>query len=78
MAAFTAGLHQGRFILEDDAPQDGTPPLALVIEDEGDDLSDRELARLGAALQASLEASARGETFPMDEVMAGLRALRRR
>ena len=78
MAAFAVRLDHGRFVLDDEASSSDTPPLALVIEDEGDELDEAELVRLEQALESSLEASARGETFSMEEVIEGLRALRLR
>ena len=77
MAAITARLDHGRFILDEAGadPRD-THPLHLVIEEEGDELDDEEREHLEVALAASRAESARGETFAMEDVMAELRALR--
>lgn len=62
MASFTAHLQQGR----------------LVIDDEGDELDEEERGRLEAVMEASFEASARGDSYSAEQVMADLRALRAR
>lgn len=51
--------------------------LELVIDDEGDELDDRQRAALDAAISESLVQAANGATVPADEVLAKLRARRR-
>ena len=78
MAALTARLLDGRFVLDDPTDEDG-PKLTLVLEeDEEDELDPEEQARLDAFLDISIAAAARGELVPAEQVMAKLRALRKR
>jgi putative addiction module component (TIGR02574 family) len=51
--------------------------LELVIDDEGDDLGERELAALNAAISRSLDQAARGEVNPAEKILARLRERRR-
>ncbi|HJL16056.1 MAG TPA: hypothetical protein RMH99_10380 [Sandaracinaceae bacterium LLY-WYZ-13_1] len=48
-----------------------------MIDDEGDELDDRQRAALDAAISESLVQAANGATVPADEVLAKLRARRR-
>ena len=78
MAALTARLLNGRFVLDDPTDEDA-PKLTLVLEeDEEDELDHDEQARLDAFLDRSIAAADRGERVPMEQVLAKLRALRGR
>lgn len=74
MAAPTARLQDGRFFLDTPDAEEGLPLFTLVIEDPGDDLDDEERAALGALVEASFEASARGEARPARHLLAELQA----
>lgn len=50
-----------------------SPETALEREDAGDELDDPERAALDAAISRSLDQEARGETKPVEQVLAQLR-----
>lgn len=78
MAALTARLVDGRFVLDDPTDEDG-PKLTLVLEeDEEDELDPEEQTRLDAFLDISIAAADRGELIPAEQVLAKLRSLRAR
>ena len=78
MAALTARIVDGRFVLDDPTDEDG-PKLTLVLEeDEEDELDPEEQARLDAFLDISIAAADRGELIPAEQVLAKLRSLRAR
>jgi hypothetical protein len=69
-----ARVRGGRVVVEDtiDLP-DGTE-LRLLVVDDGDELDDDDRARLHAAIEESQSQIDRGETVPLDQVLADLRA----
>lgn len=78
MAALTARLLDGRFVLDDPTDEDG-PKLTLVLEeDEEDELDPEEQARLDAFLDISIAAADRGETVSAEDFLAKLKARRQR
>lgn len=74
MPAPTAPLQAEPFFLDTPDAEEGLPPLTLVIEDPGDDLDDEERAALETLVEASFEASTRGDARPALELLAELRA----
>ena len=77
MAALTARLLDGRFVVDD--PTDDGPKLTLVLEESEDvELDAEEQARLDAFLDRSIASADRGELIPAEQVLAKLRALRLR
>jgi len=52
----------------------GLPPLALVLEDDGDELDEEDRVALNAVLEASEGALERGEWVTAEELLAELRA----
>ena len=78
MAALTARLVDGRFVLDDPTDEEG-PKLTLVLEeDEEDELDPEEQARLDAFLDISIAAADRGETVSAEDFLAKLKARRQR
>ena len=78
MAALTARLLDGRFVLDDPTDEDG-PKLTLVLEeDEEDELDPEEQAKLDAFLDISIAAADRGETVSAEDFLAKLKARRQR
>ena len=78
MAALTARLLDGRFVLDDPTDEDG-PKLTLVLEEDGEDeLDPEEQTRLDAFLDISIAAADRGETVSAEDFLAKLRARRQR
>lgn len=78
MAALTARLLDGRFVLDDPMDEDG-PKLTLVLEeDEEDELDPEEQAKLDAFLDISIAAADRGETVSAEDFLAKLKARRQR
>ena len=75
MPILTAELHEGELLLQN-GPNEGLPPLRLVVDDEGDDLDEAEWERLEAVIAESTAQLARGEHYTADEVLGMLRALR--
>jgi hypothetical protein len=71
-----AMVRNGRLVVDQptDLP-DGTV-LDLVVEDEGDELDERERAALNAAISKSTRQAAAGDTAPADEILKKLRARR--
>jgi hypothetical protein len=68
-----AQVHEGRLKLDEpyDAPEGTEVDLAVV--DDGDDLDEKDRARLHAAIARGHEEGRRGEVIPADEVLAKLR-----
>ena len=71
MAKLSVYLEGGRMWLDDPA---GGEPLALVVDDGGDDLDDAERAELAAMLDASAKASQEGRVRPAAALVAELLA----
>jgi hypothetical protein len=72
-----ATVRNGRLVIDEEIKLPEGTELELVIDDEGDDLDEHELAALNAAIAISLERAARGEVKPMEQVLARLRERRR-
>jgi hypothetical protein len=72
-----ATVQNGRLVV-DEATQlpDGTV-LDLVIDDEGDELDDRQRRALNEAISNSLRQAANGELAPAAEILTRLRSQRR-
>lgn len=71
-----ATVRNGRLILDQptDLPEGTT--VNLVLDDEGDDLDDRERQALNAAISRSLSQSNEGRTAPAEAIIDKLRARR--
>jgi hypothetical protein len=71
-----ATVHHGRLIVDQptDLP-DGTV-LDLVVDDEGDELDERDRAALHAAISRSLNEAAQGRTAPSGDILDKLRTRR--
>lgn len=69
-----ARVRGGRVVVEDtiDLPED--TELRLLVVDEGDGLDEEDRARLHAAIEESQAQIDRGETVPLEEVLADVRA----
>lgn len=65
-------------VVEDKVDLPDDTELHLQVVDEVDDLDDEDRARLHAALEESQGQVDRGETFPVEDVLADLRAGRLR
>jgi len=76
MSALRAHVRDGRLIMDvpTDLP-DGTV-LDLVVDDEGDDLSDDEREALDASLHSAWESLESGQVHSASDVLGGLRAKR--
>ncbi|KIG13395.1 hypothetical protein DB30_08162 [Enhygromyxa salina] len=72
-----ATVRNGRLVVDEEIKLPEGTELDLVLDDEGDDLDERERAALNAAIEISLEQEARGEVKPMEQVLARLRERRR-
>ncbi len=72
-----ATVRNGRLVVDEEIKLPEGTELELVLDDEGDDLDERERAALNAAIAISLEQEARGEVKPMEQVLARLRERRR-
>jgi len=72
-----ATVTNGRLVVDEPTSLPEGTVLELVIDDEGNELDDRERAALDAAISASLQQAADGETVPADGIFAKLRARRR-
>lgn len=76
MNRLRARVENGRLILDEPTTLPDGTVLDLVLDDEGDDLSDEEREELHKALTASLESSEQGRTRPISEIIEELRARR--
>lgn len=75
MKAIRVIVQQGRITGEAPAGlADGEHDLCLA--DDGDDMTDEELARLDTVIDRSLDDAAAGRIVPADQVLAELRARR--
>lgn len=71
-----ATVRDGRIVVDEPtALPDGTE-LDLVVDDGGDDLSDAELVALNASLKKGWEQAQQGQTVPIEDILAKLRARR--
>ena len=67
-----ATVRNGRLVVDEEIKLPEGTELELVLDDEGDDLDERERAALNASIAISLEQEARGEVKPMEQVRIGL------
>ena len=67
-----ARVHAGRLIVDEPTTLPEGTVLDLVIDDEGDDLTDEERAALHAALEQSAEEAAAGRVRPAADVLRDL------
>ncbi len=72
-----ATVRNGRLVLDQEIKLPEGTELDLVIDDEGDDLDERELAVLNATISRSLDQAARGEVSSSQKILARLRERRR-
>lgn len=73
-----ATVRAGRLVVDEPTDLPEGTVLDLVIDDDGDDLDAADHEALRAAITRSLEQAADGRVAPADEVLAQLRARRRR
>ncbi|MBW1905998.1 MAG: hypothetical protein JRJ24_11940 [Deltaproteobacteria bacterium] len=72
MTGFRARVQNGRLVIDvPTALPEGTV-LDLVVDDEGDDLSDEERAALHDALRQSAEELKAGKSYPATDVLRDL------
>jgi hypothetical protein len=76
--ALRATVRDGRLIVDEPTDLPEGIVLDLVIDDEGDDLDERERQALDAAITRSLVHDRAGQTAPADELLERLRARRPR
>jgi hypothetical protein len=72
-----ATVRNGRLVVDQATQLPEGTTLDLVIDDDGDDLDDREREALDAAISISLDQAARGEVNPAEKILARLRERRR-
>lgn len=66
-------MQNGRIVLDEPTTLREGTVIDLVVDDEGDELSDEERAALHKALATSLEEAKRGETEPASVILDELR-----
>jgi hypothetical protein len=76
MGSLRAHVENGRLILDEPTTLPDGTVLDLVVEDEGDDLSDEERRALNAGLSASLESANAGRLRPASTIVDELRRRR--
>ncbi|MEZ4337361.1 MAG: hypothetical protein R3B82_12125 [Sandaracinaceae bacterium] len=72
-----ATVEKGRLVVDEPTTLPDGTVLELVIDDEGDELDERQRAALDAAISESLRQADLGQTTPGEEILAKLRARRR-
>ncbi|MCA9607996.1 MAG: hypothetical protein KC619_20445 [Myxococcales bacterium] len=72
-----ATVEKGRLVVDEPTSLPDGTVLELVIDDEGDELDERQRAALDAAISESLRQADLGQTTPGEEILAKLRARRR-
>jgi hypothetical protein len=75
--AIRATVQSGRIIIDEPTSLPDGTTLNLVVDDEGDDLSEEERAALHAHLATSWRSVEEGRVRPASELLAELRARRR-
>lgn len=73
MGPIRARVKNGKLIVEEPTLLPEGTVLDLVIDDEGDDLSDEERAALHAAIDRAWRSADEGRLFPADQVIRELR-----
>jgi len=76
MSGFRARVHNGRLVIDEPTDLPEGTVLDLVVDDEGDNLTDDERAALHAAIEQSLEDEESGRGRPAAQVMRDLRERR--
>jgi hypothetical protein len=76
MEKLRATVKKGRFVIDTPTTLPDGTVLDLVIDDEGDDLTDAERARLHAALERAAEDVKAGRVRSAEEVIEELRRRR--
>ena len=71
---FRARVANGRLVLDEPTNPPEGMVLTLVLDDEGDNLDDKERAELHAAIDESREQIRRGEFVTADELLTSLRS----
>jgi len=71
---FRARVANGRLVLDEPTNLPEGMVLTLVLDDEGDNLDDKERAELHAAIDESREQIRRGEFVTADELLTSLRS----
>jgi hypothetical protein len=74
MDKLRAKVQNGRLIVDEPTELPEGMVLDLIVDDEGDDLTDEEREALDAHLEESLRAARRGEIIPAKVVLDRLRA----
>ena len=72
MTAFRARVQNGRLVIDTPTALPEGTVLDLVVDDEGDDLSDEERAALHDALRKSAEELNTGKSYPATDVLRDL------
>lgn len=68
-----ARVVNGRLVIDEPTTLPDGTVLDLVVDDEGDDLTDEERARLDAAIERSARSATEGRARPASEVISELR-----
>lgn len=76
MGKLRATVKKGRFVIDTPTTLPEGTVLDLVIDDEGDNLTDEERAALHAALERGMEEAKAGKTRPVSDVLRDLRRQR--
>lgn len=77
MGPIRARVKNGRLIVDQPTELPEGTVLDLVVDDEGDDLSDEERRALHAQIRRSIREAKKGRVIPAAKVIAELRARRR-
>ena len=72
MTGFRARVQNGRLVIDTPTALPEGTVLDLVVDDEGDDLSDEERAALHDALRKSAEELKAGKSYPAADVLRDL------
>jgi hypothetical protein len=72
-----AKVQSGRLLVDEPTSLPDGTTLNLVVDDEGDDLSEEERVELHAHLEASWRSAQEGRVRPASELLAELHARRR-
>ena len=73
MSGIRAKVTNGRLIVDEATSLPEGTVLDLVIDDEGDDLDDKERETLHAAIERAWKSAKAGSLFPADQVIRELR-----
>lgn len=76
VVSLRATVRNGRLVVDEATGLPDGTVLALVIDDEGDDLDDAQRRALDAAIELSLQQADAGLVAPGDEILTRLRARR--